>query len=121
MNADEPDSKPRRAVSSVEVSMLGGATLEVANCPIVLSASSVFFSSSATLSGPLRNEVPAAVIMALAHTTRPSYLLAWTWIWPLPGPSFWAICSVCAHVLGACGTRSLRYHSSWVLDQIGTA
>src|SRR3954453_18273560 len=121
MKLDDPDSNPSRAVSSVEVSMLGAATGELAIWPIAASAALVLAGSSAILSGADRTDVPAEAIIALAHTTRPSYLLAWTWIWPLAGPSFSAICSISAHVLGACGTRSLRYHSSCVLDQIGTA
>src|SRR4051794_21773506 len=83
MKLEEPDSKPRRAVSSVEVSMFGAATGELAIAPIAESACSVRPLASAILSGPDRIDVPADVIIALVHTTRPSYLLAWTWICPL--------------------------------------
>src|SRR4051812_39052197 len=118
MKLDEPLSNPRRAVSSVEVSMLGAATGELAIWPIAARAAFVLPGSSAILSGPDRNDVPAEAIIALAHTTRPSYLLAWTWIWPLAGPIRSAILTISGHVLGACLTRSLRYHSSCVLDQM---
>src|SRR3954465_10482730 len=119
MKLELPDSNPRRAESSLDVSMFGACTGEVAIAPIFDSASSVFFSSSATLSGPDRIDVPAEAIIALTHTTRPSYLLPWTWICPLAGPIFSAIWSISSHVFGACGTRSLRYQSSCVFDQIG--
>src|SRR3954447_14399916 len=121
MKLDEPDSKPRRAVSSVDVSMLGAATGERAIVPIAASAAWVFCGSSAILSGPDRIDVPAEAIIALAHTTRPSYLLACSWISPLAGPICSAILTISAQVFGACLTRSLRYQSSCVLDQIGTA
>src|SRR5215218_367327 len=101
MKLDDPDSKPRRAVSSVEVSMLGGATGEWPSVPIVASARSVLRGSSAILSGPDRIEVPAEAIIELAQTTSPSYLLASTWIWPLARPICSAALIICAQVLGA--------------------
>ena len=59
---------------------------------------------------------------ALIQTEYPSYLLAWTPIWP---PFLDAVVMIWSHVTGlfmsmpAFSTKDLRYQSTWVLDQNG--
>ena len=72
MKAESPASKPSRAVSSVEVSMSGGAAEEFANRPITDSASSVGPWGRSTSSGPERIWPPADSIMSLTQTVKPS-------------------------------------------------
>ena len=72
MKVESPASKPRRAVSSVEVAMFGAATSELARRPMTASARSVGPCSSSTCVGPLRIDVPADSMSWLAHTVRPS-------------------------------------------------
>src|SRR3954453_17225863 len=121
MNAESPDSKPRRAVSSVDVEMFVAAAGEAGSLPITSSASSVGFSGRSTVVGPERMCPPADSIRALAQTVKPSYLLAWTWIvagFPSDA-SLSATSIIWPQVVGAFGTRSFRYHRSWVLELKG--
>src|ERR1044072_367989 len=71
----------------------------------------------------LRMEPPALLISVLNQTVRPSYWAPWiSTKCGLPcrarAP---AMASISAQVLGGVGTRSLRYHRSWVLVLYGTA
>src|SRR5436309_15864354 len=121
MKAEVPDSKPSRAVSSVEVEMLVAAAGELASLPITSSALSVGPCGRATVWGPERIWPPAESISALTHTVKPSYLLAWTWIvsgFP-SDPSFSASLIIWSQVLGALLTRSLRYQRSSVFELKG--
>ena len=64
---------------------------------------------------------PADSIIALTQTTRPSYWFALDLDRPSSGPSFSASAIISSQVFGGFLTRSLRYQSSSVFDQIGAA
>jgi hypothetical protein len=74
------------------------------------------------LSG-LRMPPPAESTNELNHTVRPSYLAPCSSMkCGLPClASLIASSIISFHVLGGVGTRSLRYHSNWVLELIGAA
>ena len=121
MKAALPASNASRAGSSSEVVIAGSAASEVESLPMISSAFSVGPWGRSISSGLFRMWPPADSTSALNQTTSPSYLSAWTSIRPLSGPSLTPSSIISSQVLGAFGTRSLRYQSSSVLDHNGAA
>src|ERR1700722_18913942 len=108
---------------SICTSSDGSAADEVASCFMIDRALTAGAPSVTLFASGLRIVPPALATIVLNQTVAPSYWAPWISMrWGLPAlASCSASASICAQVVGGFGTRSERYHSSWVLLLSGTA
>src|SRR6266498_4094794 len=103
--------------------MLGSAAVELASCFMIDRALTAGAPSVILVASGFSTVPPALDTIVLNQTVAPSYCAPWISMrCALPSlASFSASAIISAQVAGGFGTRSDRYHSSWVLVLSGTA